>query len=271
MPAAARLLLPRPALAGCLFAGLWRDTRGAALDDAQRLSHFPASPLIGVTWVLAGEIRLLAPGGFARRHSVPPLPRVSVAGPQNHPTTSWTPGPVLALSLGVYPDAWARLTGGLPLPAADQPPVAAPDLLARLTDDAALDWDRLQDAVSALWHEAEGAPHARLGDWARSLAARAALSGPGTSLRSMERRIRRWTGQTRGALSLFAGVDDLHARVSRATPASLAELAAEAGYADQSHMGRAVRRVTGYSPARLNRLIAEDEAFWPYRLLGERF
>ena len=45
----------------------------------------------------------------------------------------------------------------------------------------------------------------------------------------------------------------------------------EGGFADQSHMGRAVRRATGFSPARLNRMIESEESFWCYRLLGQRF
>jgi len=43
----------------------------------------------------------------------------------------------------------------------------------------------------------------------------------------------------------------------------------DAGFADQSHMGREVRRVTGLAPGRLDDLIASDEAFWFYRLIGE--
>ena len=51
----------------------------------------------------------------------------------------------------------------------------------------------------------------------------------------------------------------------------LASLATDAGYSDQSHMGRAVRGATGFSPAQLNRHIETEEAFWCYRLIGERF
>jgi hypothetical protein len=36
-------------------------------------------------------------------------------------------------------------------------------------------------------------------------------------------------------------------------------------------MGRAVKRATGFSPGQINRLIATEEPFWCYRLLGERF
>lgn len=45
------------------------------------------------------------------------------------------------------------------------------------------------------------------------------------------------------------------------------ELLADAsGYADQSHLCREVRRVTGFSPEELYRRIQEDEGFWSYRL-----
>lgn len=67
----------------------------------------------------------------------------------------------------------------------------------------------------------------------------------------------------------------LHARAERrllarqATPdQSIAEAALAAGYADQSHMGRDIRRLTGFSPARIGILIATEEAFWCYRLLA---
>ena len=47
----------------------------------------------------------------------------------------------------------------------------------------------------------------------------------------------------------------------------LATLASEAGFSDQSHMGREIRRITGLSPGRFDKLLAHDEAFWFYRLL----
>lgn len=51
----------------------------------------------------------------------------------------------------------------------------------------------------------------------------------------------------------------------------LAGLAGDLGFADQSHMGREVRRLTGLSPGKLNGLLASHEAFWFRRLLDESF
>jgi AraC-like DNA-binding protein len=59
-----------------------------------------------------------------------------------------------------------------------------------------------------------------------------------------------------------------HAR-ARGTAKDLASIAAEAGFADQSHLGREVRRVTGILPGRLGELMRNYEAFWFYRLLSE--
>jgi AraC-like DNA-binding protein len=43
-------------------------------------------------------------------------------------------------------------------------------------------------------------------------------------------------------------------------------LAADTDYADQSHLCRETRRMTGFSPDDLRRRIGSEEAFWAYRL-----
>lgn len=44
-PTKAWLHLPDRALAGCIYMGAERDTRGPGLDAAQRFNYYPASPL----------------------------------------------------------------------------------------------------------------------------------------------------------------------------------------------------------------------------------
>lgn len=90
-------------------------------------------------------------------------------------------------------------------------------------------------------------------------------------MRATERRLRRWSGQNQQSLEFYARFEKLHQLSVAEKGASLAEIAHDAGFSDQSHMGRTVRRATGYSPAKLNHLIETEEAFWCYRLLGERF
>jgi len=44
-----------------------------------------------------------------------------------------------------------------------------------------------------------------------------------------------------------------------------ANIAAEAGYADQSHFCRELRRHTGFSPQQLWRLVPQEEDLWVYK------
>ena len=53
------IVWPRPAVAGCVFCMIVRDTRGVALDHAQRFNFFPATPLCSVAWTLAGDCHLI--------------------------------------------------------------------------------------------------------------------------------------------------------------------------------------------------------------------
>lgn len=270
----ARLFLPPAALAGCLLVGVYRNTRGAALSAPDRTNYFPASPMATVTLIRHGCLHILPPGAdwTAARHC-PTMPRLSALSPQETPVTSWSPGDVEALTLGIYPDAW-RLLGG-DLTCADVPQQLT-QALANFdaATDADTGWIAFCDALTPHWTHARPAPWHRatsVTDWVKGITTRAALTGSGRSLRSVERRMQRFTGQTRRTLEFFSAIETLQGVVHRSTGAPLAQIAHEAGYADQSHMGRAVRRATGFSPARLNRAIENEEPFWCYRLLGEMF
>jgi AraC-like DNA-binding protein len=284
MPAAARLLLPRPALASCVFAGVERDTRMVELSDDQRFNYYPATPLPLISWVFEGPLHMVGEGGAGLG---PPLPELVISGPQRRPVASWSPGPVHALSVAFYPEALARLLGVGAETLVDRvmplENVAAGPLLAVCRDvlanrGAGDPFHRFEDGLKPLWR---GPPLGRggglmplMGDWVRALAVRAALSPTGRGVRQMQRRIKGWTGQSHRDLQVLARVEAVGVRVlgmRGGSGADLAEVAGEAGFADQSHMGRHVRRVTGLSPGRLDELASTHEAFWFYRLLGEEF
>lgn len=278
-----RLVLPVPALAGCIRAMMWRDTRAATLSEAQRYNHFPASPMCSLTWWFTGESLMLPPGVPAAPQAPrTPLPsRWIFAGPTTRPVISWNPGPLHALMVLLPPDALHRLTG-LDVAAwvnrwDDAATVLPPDwaglgraLADAPDDDTRLVW--LQDFLAPRWQEmrpVRWSPVQRYLDWAQSLALHAALGGPGRSLRQLERRIKRWAGQPmrelrgigRGELAF------LHTRstIGQGAP-NWAALADESGYADQSHLCRETRRITGCSPDELYRRVLADESFWAYRL-----
>lgn len=254
------LLLPPASLAGVIFAAIYRDTRGAGLTGRDRYNHFPASPLISVTVLRSGALFLVVQVDHIQ------VPEIAVMGPQDLPVTSWSPGEIEALSIGVYPDAWRALGGD----ETTVPEVLLPALQAlRDGRDITTDWAAFLAALAGQVEGTRGRFHG-VSDWVRGVTARAALSSKGQSLRSFERRLKRLSGQTQSRLAFYSQFEELH-RVSRRGQAPLSQIALDAGYADQSHMGRAVRRATGLSPARLNEAIASEEAFWCYRLLGERF
>lgn len=270
----AKLFLPKPVLASCVFAGIYRDTRGSSLSDQDRINHFPASPIVTVTRVFHGELFLMSQPSREIEHlSLTPLPGLSVAGPQDTPTTSWSPGEISALTIGFYYDAWMQLGGSADFKTIPKTISNALNGLGH-RPDIAQDWDAFASALLANWKSGTNQPPnstRAISDWSRSLLTRAALSTAGRSIRSLERRIRRDSGQTRRTLDFYSSMEDAHRQISQSELTSPADFALEAGFSDQSHMGRAVRRLTGFSPADLNRAIETEEPFWCYRLLGERF
>lgn len=282
MNKSAALLSPRQSLAGCLFAAIVRDTRERDLNDTQRLNHFPASPLVVLSSVIEGETRMVPKdGGIDAVKNQPALSRRTVSGPQTGPITSWSPSHVFAVSVGFYPDAWHKLTGQSVDSLVDSTTKTIPEQLVlplnMLTGapDIEANWQSFQDVLEPKWIKANGqnefAGVGRIADWSKALAAKAAISGTGRSIRAIERRLRTWSGQNQQTLNHFAKIEDLHRRFTTEPVDSIAGVATESGFSDQSHMGRAMKRSTGYSPAQLNKLIETDEAFWSYRLLGERF
>lgn len=283
--ASARLWLPRLSLTNCVQAFMARNTHGLVLNDQQRHNYFPATPCCSITWVFSGTGELLSPGpqGLWDGPRHPMTSRTSFAGPFNQPIVTWNPGPVHALTMLLLPDAVKALTGIDPGAYLNRA-VAAEDIcpaewlaLSQDVFDAPDDEARLnliQDRLNPMWQAVR--PDATRGtryvdDWARGLAMRAANSGLGRSARQIERRIKQWTGQP---LRELRGIS----RVERAFfdsivaeqqgPLNWTELAMGAGFSDQSHLCRQIRRITGFAPLELRRLIAQDEAFWPYRVWG---
>jgi AraC-like DNA-binding protein len=79
----------------------------------------------------------------------------------------------------------------------------------------------------------------------------AALNGDvaGLSARSMERRVSRATGLTRGAIRQIRRADRALGLLARGVPAL--DAASQAGYADQAHLVRSLRRFVGQTPSQL--------------------
>jgi len=280
----AELSLPRPSLGACVRGYIGRGPGEVALTRAQRITRFPASPLVGITWFVHGECHLLPweaavpPEGAGER-----LPRIVLGGPHDGPSMSAASPGAEAFMLVLLPDAFQALTGvdtGLwrnRTAAAEAllPPDWQPLLQAVLqAEHDAARIALIEDFLAPRWATVRSDGPAVLRsthDWAHALVMRAATSGLGRSVRQMERRIKAWSGQPLRDLRLLARSEQSYFRAMQAQrdgAIDWAHIAHEAGYADQSHFCRETRRVTGYSPEALRLLMQTDESFWLYRIWG---
>lgn len=276
MRATSQLILPPATLASCLAGCVVRDTRAVKLSDADRVNYFPATPLFTATVILSGQLHT-ADGilPVAALRARPAAPETLFQPPRSRPQMSWSPGPIFALTVAFFPDAWLRLGGALDGTPSDSIQQAI-SLLKHDPLDAA--WPEFWQEIATMRANstnsglpADWAGSDRVKDWTFHVMGQLAQSSSGRGLRSAQRRLKRWTGLNMQTLAFFAKVEDAHQLISKEPSASPAEVAADAGFADQSHMGRALKRATGFSPMNLNQKIANEEPFWCYRLLGERF
>ena len=275
-----RLWLPPLALAGCVRAAMLRDTRGRALNAEQRENYFPATPLVSLLWCFGGEGEWLVRPGF----SVPPpgcsVKPLMLSGPFTRPTHTRSAGPMHALKLLFLPDMFQTLTGinvaDLVNRAVPAEALLPPDwLLWAMSLHVDLDDDtRLARIEAFLRARCEVlAPQRpatrRYADWAQALAVRAATSASGRSLRQIERRVKALAGVPMRELRAISRAERAFLAVA-ANDASAAvkwaDIAADTDYADQSHLCRETRRLSGFSPEELRRRMQTEEAFWPYRL-----
>lgn len=263
------------------MAGVERDTRACHLEAQARLNYYPASPLASISWIFTGHLHLLENADSSSSAPIlgPALPRLIFSGPQRRPTASWSPGPVHALMVGIYPEALAQLLGHSVAPWLDRTvplaDIASPALLAACESvlaDPSQAFSRLENELQSLCAStAPASPLRYLGDWVRQVATRATHSSAGLSLRQWQRRIHDWTGQSQRDLQLFARMEAAFMQqLSAGNETHLAHIAADAGFADQSHMGREIKRITGMSPGKFSQRLAKDESFWYYRLLAEK-
>jgi len=270
----ARVIAPSTCLASCVRAFVVRDTTGRPpLPPEQRLNRFPASAMCSISWIIEGEVQMLESGRS--------IPHSALGGPRTGPRVSANPGPVHVLIALFFPQALHALTGldvsryANRFVALDEVLDASWLALSRQVQAAADTASRVAAVEGFLeprWRAARAAgavPDSALADWVNSLGVHVAAAGWGRSTRNLERRLKIWAGQPmqglrryeraeRAFLESRAGIDD--------GTVSWAEAAAQAGYADQSHLCRETRVVTGTTPAELARRLHDDESYWVYRI-----
>ncbi|QRF90029.1 AraC family transcriptional regulator [Alcaligenes faecalis] len=274
----ARLHHPSRKTASIIHLGVERDTRALDLLPQQRLNCYPASPLVVLSWVFHGQLHLVqTPVDGGSPVLSEPLPGMLFAGPSRTPSISWSPGPVHAISIGLYPDALKRVFGieasdflDQVLPMEQVLPAASCQTLGQAGTEEGPLFEQLEAAIHRCAHgclATEGA--ATLHHWLTALGMRMAATRTGTGLRQMQRQFKRWAGQSQRELQLYVRAERAFALVQQQENPVWSDVALQAGYSDQSHFGREVKRVSGFSPAQFAQRMKSDEAFWMYRLLGE--
>nr|WP_235264195.1 helix-turn-helix domain-containing protein [Delftia sp. RIT313] len=276
------MLYPAPAgLHGAVVAVVCRDTRGVVLDDAQRLSHFPATPMVCLSWYQDMA------AGLVGVHGCEPFEAsVMLSGSQTAPTASWASGPGRGGMVCLHLDAALQLFGPGVLQAQDGFVAASGVLgpswsalcqaLLHAQDDAGT-LDALQRHLAPRWREVRGSALQELPSlrehgrhWVAWLGMQALQWQRTLGARQVERRIkqfsgrslRQWQGMVRTE-SLFHAARRHH---EQGQALDWAALALDEGFSDQAHMCRAVRQITGFSPGEFARRFEHDESFWMYRL-----
>jgi AraC-like DNA-binding protein len=273
----ARLVAPRRSLVSCAPAYLVRSTLGSGGPGFNR---YPASPLCSVSWQLSGSMAVVEDGVVSQELVSHPGDAI-FAGPMTQPWTSCNPGPVHFLVVLFYPDALHALSGidvsscvdtflpaeqvlGPSCQALTRALMAAPDDDARVA--------LLDDFLEPRWRAVRG--HAQLergmlGDWMRRLAVQAASNGIGRGARAAERRVKAWAGLPMRTLRRMGRAEQalLAARAEQASgKICWVGVADDAGYADQSHLTRETRAITGLSPTELAHALEHDDSYWLYRI-----
>lgn len=274
----ASVVLPPLSCVGSIRAYITKDTTGKAAQ-AGHINRYPASVYCGIAWYLEGSSEQLDDD----LRGVRTLPPTLLLGPRSQPLVTRNPGPVRTFGVVFHPHAFHRMTGldmstlvdGL-LSAEELLPAPWVALIHRVRS-AACDVDRMALLENFVLQEDRMRPPLASGDsasvrWMRNLLAHATLHGMGGSVRSLERLARAWAGQSLRRLGWLSRAEDALLRARQegdrsGHPPRWQDVAQSAGYADQSHLCREARRVTGASPSELARRVnAHDDSYWFYRI-----
>lgn len=276
---AASLLTPSADLSPCVRAYVSRDTRDTPMAPLRQSSHFPATATCALIWVLEGRLdSVCAVGG---RPGEPLPPGVLFRGPQSRPFVASGAGPLRLFMCFLMPDALHALAGLKPAAWTNRTAAMCEALggewqaMARRVQHASDDAGRVECIENFLrprWRVLRGAGHLsaeRYEDWASCLRSRAQASGAGQSERQMERRIKGISGLSWRDIRAINQAEAVFVKTGEAAvwgPLVWAEVASDAGYADQPHLCRSIRKASGFTPTELHSRTRFDEAFWIYRL-----
>ena len=257
-----------------VYAYLSRSTLNCGLSGKELDNRFPASSFISLHWFYVGSVELPSADESTPARE---LPRRLVIGKMG-PVVTRSRGDILYFGVSMYPDAFAAAFG-----------IAAQDLEGRFADASEVlppHGIALFDAIGLASSDGERMrlfeefllTHA--GDFRVSLWTAALRAGTRISVSLMSRLLKVGQRQTLRATrnTLGVGVSDLrrfargetafnelHASLEASRGVCLADIAAHAGYADQAHLSRECKAVTGQTPGAFLRELEEEESAWIYR------
>jgi AraC-like DNA-binding protein len=259
-----------------VYAYLTRSTLGCELTGKELENRFPATSFITLSWFLEGSVEIPASDGS---ESAQVVPRWLINGKLG-PLVSRNRGDLKYFGLSMYPDAFAAVFGVAPKALEgrllDARKVLSADGVALFADIAAASGD---DERAALF---ERYMAAHIGNFKVSLWTAAVRVGTRLSVKLMARLLGLGQRQTIRTTqqSLGVGVADLRRfsrgeaafsalseRIDEAQSVSLADIAAQAGYADQAHLTREAKAVTGRTPTEFLRQFQTEESDWMYRAM----
>ena len=264
---------------GCesIVAVVSRDTSDALLNEAQRLSHYPASSLICLSWHNTAGIGLLNEGSWKIFHA-----NVLLSGSQFAPTVSWSPyagrGGMMYFTVSE-----AQKLFNIDITALQDRSVCARQLLGSTWFDM---FDQLvsskDDAtmLRIIKHHFPNKNHPQNSEknlqyvgrlWVESLISQAESWESSLSPRQVERKIKAASGRSLREWQQLVRTEEVFFKVAQDKQKSLknvdwSSLAIDMGFSDQAHLIRAVKRITGFPPAEFTRRFIQDESFWIYRL-----
>jgi AraC-like DNA-binding protein len=253
-----------------------RDTRGCALNATDSINHFPATPYICLTWMLDGELHLQRQGD---KECDQRLPKICLIGCQSRHGVTMNVGDRNSFMAVFFSDAFHALFD-LDLSALQDSFV---DARLSLNDEG----KQLIEAVAkAEQHEqrvqlieqflAQHAAALALSPWPRlrrissNLSLRIASALLGVGERQAQRRARREACMSLLSLSRLWRAKRSHSAVqlklAQGEALNWAQHANDQAYADQSHMVKECKELTGKSPQQLVDTVKKNENYWMYRL-----
>ncbi|MFZ6779128.1 helix-turn-helix domain-containing protein [Undibacterium sp. Ji83W] len=253
-----------------------RDTRGCHLDGSDQLNRYPATPFCCITWMLEGEVSLLQQGKTKREQH---LPQIFVAGCQSQYGVSMNLGDRHSFMAVFYSDAFHALFE-LDLTTVQDRFVDATEILnpsglallqaVALADTHADRRSLIESYVAQNSSSLLSSPWSRLRKMGQNLSLRLSCSLLGVGARQVQRRVRKEAGLPLLGLSRLWRAKRSHSQVLLAleqghTP-NWTEHANAMGYADQSHLIRDCKEVSGRSPQQLLNDARKNESDWIYRL-----